>query len=237
MEIRCLGEFSFVIGGRPVRTWRAGKARSLFQYLLVNRDRFVSGNRLCEVLWPGRAVSPRSSSLKVAMHAVRKILAAHQGFTIEHENGHYRLTARDVVIDFEQLARYANTGQHQRVAELYTGDFLPGDHADWVVEHREWCKTLVLHSLRQISTEALRDNHYSRVIEASKRMVEIDPCAEGAYQTLMIMHARLGHLGRVHAWYRLCARRLRTELDVQPTRLTRRILAGAMRGDLRAAAA
>ncbi|CAM3315229.1 BTAD domain-containing putative transcriptional regulator [Kibdelosporangium persicum] len=246
MQIRCLGDFSVEIDGRPVLHWRAGKARSLFQYLLVNRGRLVSAHRLREVLWPERDVSPQSSSLKVAMHAVRKMLAPHDEITIEHDNGYYRLTTRDVRIDFEDLARCASAARqagdaavphHRRVVELYSGEFLAGEHADWVVEHREWCKALVLHSLRQISADALRENDYLHAIEASKRILEIDPCAEGAYQTLMIMHARLGELGRVHSWYQLCARRLRAELDVEPTRLTRRILAGSMRGDLRATAA
>lgn len=254
IEIRCLGDFSVTVGGAPIPYWRAGKARSLFQFLLVNRGRLVSADRLREVLWPAGDRSPQSSSLKVAMHAVRRVLSqpedAAERMCVEHHNGYYRLTVRDSSIDVEELddcARLARAAAraddltaahrlHQRVVTLYTGEFLADEHADWVVEQREWCKATVLHSLRELRARALRDNDYPETIDACRRVLEIDSCAEGAYQTLMVMHARLGELGRVRSWYELCTRRLRTELDVEPTMLTRRILVGAMRGELRTAA-
>ena len=251
VEIRCLGDFSVSVGGAPILHWRAGKARSLFQFLLINRDRLVSADRLREVLWPAGDHSPQSSSLNVAMHAVRRVLSQPEDgaerMCVEHHNGYYRLTVRDASIDVEELDNCARAAVrthdltaahrlHQRVAALYTGEFLAGEHADWVVEQREWCKSTVLHSLRELRARALRNNDYPKTIDACRRALDIDSCAEGAYQTLMVMHARVGELGRVRSWYDLCTRRLRTQLDIEPTLLTRRILVGAMRGELRAAA-
>src|SRR5690348_10782629 len=74
--VRCLGQFAVATDGTPVTRWSAGKARGLFQYLVVHRDRPVLRDRLHDVLWPETPWSPRSSSLKVAVHALRQVLGA-----------------------------------------------------------------------------------------------------------------------------------------------------------------
>jgi two-component SAPR family response regulator len=249
-----LGGFSVSVNDIPVLRWRAGKARSLFQFLLIHRGRLVPGERLREVLWPMSGFTPQSSSLKVAMHAVRKTLAEYpcggEAMRIASEGGGYILTTAGVWIDVEEMegcaseARAAEQARdwvgagdrHRRVVGLYQGDFLAGEYAGWVVEQREWCKATVLHSLRWLRGKALRDNDYLGAIGMCRRILEIDPYVEEAYQTLMVVHARLGELGRVRSWYDLCTRRLREELDVVPAKQTERILIGAMRGEYRAIA-
>ncbi|WP_405996962.1 hypothetical protein [Streptomyces sp. NBC_00829] len=57
--VRCLGNVSLMGRGSPVRRWRAGKARDLFLYLLVNRGRPVDRDELHGALWPDRERSPR----------------------------------------------------------------------------------------------------------------------------------------------------------------------------------
>jgi two-component SAPR family response regulator len=219
--------------------------------MLIHRGRLVPGERLREVLWPKSEFSPQSSSLKVAMHAVRKILAEQpcggESMRIDSDGGGYVLTTASVWIDVEELDGCASAARaagqagdraravelHRQVIGLYTGEFLAGDYAGWVIEQREWCKATVLHSLRWLRAQALRDNDYLGAIAMCRRILDVDPYVEDTYQTLMVLHARLGELGRVRSWYDLCTRRLREELDVMPTQQTQRILLGAMRGEYR----
>lgn len=251
VEISCLGGFSLEIDGIPVPRWRAGKARVLFQYLLVNRGRLVPADRLREVLWPGTQSSQQSTSLKVAVHAVRKVLAelfgrtGEQAITIVQDRGGYVLTTSVVDIDVEQVEYYARRARsaerdghqrqslllHRRTVDLYTGDFLPGETSDWVVEHREWLRATVLHSLRVLREQALRAGDYLDVLAMCRRILDLDPYAEDAYQSLMVLHARRGELGRVRSWYDLCEGRLASQLDVEPSSRTKGILIGAMRGE------
>jgi two-component SAPR family response regulator len=85
IEVRCLGTFQLLIGDRPVHRWRAGKARNLFQFLLLNRGRIVSRTILNESLWPDAEYLGQSSSLKVAVHMLRRILAEHSDLLAERD--------------------------------------------------------------------------------------------------------------------------------------------------------
>jgi two-component SAPR family response regulator len=250
---RCLGRFSLTVGGAPVERWRAGKTRRLFQYLLVNRGRVVLREKLQQALWPGAEWSRSSGSLKVAMHALRQILAAPTtdsgGPTVRilHQDHGYALHADDIWIDLEQFEADFQTGRaaeargdcatavqmYRRAVELYDGDFLAGECADWIEEQREWMKAIALRALDRLRDDAVGRHDFSEAILCCRRILDIDPYREEAYQTLMSVHGYLGELGRVRSWHELCVRRLRTELDVEPTSATEHLFRRAIRGELR----
>ncbi|WP_081655978.1 AfsR/SARP family transcriptional regulator [Amycolatopsis vancoresmycina] len=253
VAVRCFGAFEVYLAGEPVVSWSAGKARSLFQYLLVNRGRVVRREKLFETLWPAAAWSSAASSLRVAVHAVRRALEpATSGRPVEIGNlAHgYRLTATDLWLDvdeFDSALREAHAAEargsraravawYRRAARLYTGDFLAGETGDWVVEQREYYRALALHALASLRADALRRDDHAEVVGLCRRILDIDPYQEETYQTLMVLHARRGELGQVRNWHRMCVRRLRDDLDVRPTETTRRIFARGVRGELRASA-
>ncbi|MGW4381393.1 AfsR/SARP family transcriptional regulator [Kitasatospora sp. NPDC004531] len=255
VEVQCMGGFSLTIDGWPVRRWHAGKARNLFQYLLVNRERVVLRDTLYEVLWPEQVWSPGSSSLKVAAHALRRMLATQplvEGrapIRIEHRDFGYVLHADGILVDAERLQAafsagrtaelrgdHAEASRHYReVTALYRGDYLAGESADWILEQREWYRSLALGALAHLREGALAAGDHLEAIRWSRQALAIDRYHEESYQTLMIAHGRLGELDLVRGWHELCARRLADELDLDPSPETDAILAQAMRGRLRTA--
>jgi two-component SAPR family response regulator len=250
---RCLGGFSLTLYGEPVERWRAGKTRSLFQYLLVNRGRPVVRERLHRVLWPDAEWSQNSSSLKVAMHALRQILAVPSTdggepvVRILHQDHGYALHADDIWIDLEQFEAYFETGRaaeargdcttavqmYRQAVELYDGDFLSGECADWIEEQREWTKAIALRALDRLRDDAVARHDFLEATRWCRRILEIDPYQEQTYQTLMYVHGYFGDLGRVKSWHELCVRRLRDDLDVEPTSGTEHLFRQAIRGELR----
>ncbi|QKG19902.1 response regulator receiver and SARP domain-containing protein [Actinomadura verrucosospora] len=241
------------IGDEPVHKWRAGKARSLFQYLLVHRGRVVLRDKLHDVLWPDSEWSPSSSSLKVAMHAVRQVLRADaagggaHGVRILHEDFGYVLHADDVWVDVDEFEALIEAGRmadksgdsagalraYAAAIELYQGDFLAGETADWVVEQREWCKSLALRALDRLSAEALATGAFDELVRWCRRIIDIDPYREPVYRMLMDLHGRFGELGAVRRWHELCVRRLAEELGVPPAEETEEVYVRAMRSGAR----
>lgn len=243
------GDFLLQVGGRNVNRWHAGKARDLFQYLLVNRGRVVRRERLFEVLWPDNEWSPTASSLKVAIHSLRRILGDAVAPLVEivsRDQG-YLLNAPDIWLDIDELDMSMATGRaaeahgehavaltaYRRVAHLYTGDFLAAQTADWVDEQRQCYRAVALHALTWLRRHALRENDHAKIIDLCRRILGIDPFHEEIYQTLMMVHGRRGELGQVREWHRLCVRRLRGDLGLPPTDITQQIFTRAMRGELR----
>ncbi|GLZ35201.1 SARP family transcriptional regulator [Lentzea sp. NBRC 105346] len=241
------------VDGRPVERWRAGKARNLFQYLLVNRGRVVPRDKLYQVLWPTQEWSPTGSSLKVAMHGVRQVLqslprvSGPPAVEIVNRDHGYLLKAHDVWLDLDEFsiaidaARAAEiAGDHDtahreytRAVDLYCGDFLAVESADWIDEQRACSKALVLRALHYLRADALRRGDHVAVVRLCQRLLMVDPYQEELYQTLMVVHGKQGELGQVQFWYDICLRRLHEELDVEPTDTTYRIFARAVRGELR----
>lgn len=249
VTVRCLGDFSVTVDGAPVERWRAGKARNLFQFLMLNRDHVVPRERLYEILWPG-CETDRSTSLKVAAHALRQILGGcADGSPVEivYQDVGYLLRCTGMWVDTEEFEaavdaareaeRAGDTGAalaaHHQAVGLYQGDFLNGETAGWVDEQRQWARAMVLRSLHHLRADAMLRDDPRAVVTWCRRILSVDPFQEEAYQNLLVVHGTLGELGQVRSWYDLCVQRLRDGLDVAPTGRTRQILDLALAGRLR----
>lgn len=245
VRIRFLGDFELTVNGAPVRRWRAGKARGLFQYLVIHRGQTLTRDRLYEVLWPGSDRSAGGSSLKVAAHALRRVLDAHpdssdeSGIRLHYRDFGYVLDIAELWSDvdrFQELVhgglRAAGAGDRGAARErlrsavaLYAGEFLRGEDADWVVEQREYLRSLALRALDVLRADAVERDDFPDLIEICRRTLGIDRHHEETYRALMAAHGRRGELACVRNWYELCARRLRDDLDVVPSPETERLLA------------
>ncbi|MFD5408463.1 BTAD domain-containing putative transcriptional regulator [Streptomyces nojiriensis] len=243
VRVRFLGDFELTVNGAPVQRWRAGKARGLFQYLVVHRGQMLTRDRLYASLWPG-ADAAAGSSLKVAAHALRRVLDAHpdrpgdSGIRLVYRDFGYVLHITGLWSDLDRFQELVHTGLRAAAAGdaplartrlraaigLYGGEFLRGESADWVVEQREYLRALALRALGVLRADAEAREDFVELIEICKRTLEIDRHHEETYRALMAAHGRRGELACVRRWYELCARRMRDELAVAPGHETQRLL-------------
>ncbi|MEU6309503.1 BTAD domain-containing putative transcriptional regulator [Streptomyces sp. NPDC047014] len=243
VRVRFLGDFELTVNGAPVRHWRAGKARGLFQYLVVHRGQTLTRERLYASLWPG-SDSTAGSSLKVAAHALRRVLDAHpdrpgdSGIRLLYRDFGYVLHVAGLWSDLDRFQDLVHTGLRAATAgdtplartrlrsalSLYGGEFLRGESADWVVEQREYLRALALRALGVLRADAEAREDFVDLIGLCKRTLEIDRHHEETYRALMAAHGRRGELACVRRWYELCARRMREELAVAPDPETQLLL-------------
>ncbi|WP_052411248.1 AfsR/SARP family transcriptional regulator [Streptomyces sp. NRRL S-118] len=244
VRIRFLGDFELTVNGAPVQRWRAGKARGLFQFLVIHRGQTLTRDRLYEALWPGSGRSAGDSSLKVAAHALRRVLDAHpdgtcaSGIRLHYRDFGYVLDIADLWSDVDRFQELVHTGLRAAAAgdrgaarerlrsavALYAGEFLRGESADWVVEQREYLRSLALRALEVLRADAAEREDFPELIEVCRSTLGIDRHHEGTYRALMTAHGRRGEHACVRRWYELCARRLREDLAVAPSRETDRLL-------------
>ncbi|WP_208836003.1 AfsR/SARP family transcriptional regulator [Streptomyces subrutilus] len=243
VRVRFLGDFELTVNGAPVQRWRAGKARGLFQYLVVHRGQMLTRDRLYASLWPG-ADSTAGSSLKVAAHALRRVLDAHpdrpgsSGIRLVYRDFGYVLHVSGLWSDLDRFQELVHGGLRAALArdtplartrlraalDLYGGEFLRGENADWVVEQREYLRALALRALGVLRADAEAREDFVELIGICRRTLEIDRHHEETYRALMAAHGRRGELACVRRWYELCARRMREELSVAPDAETQRLL-------------
>lgn len=244
VRIRFFGDFELTVNGAPVRRWRAGKARGLFQFLVIHRGQTLTRERLYEALWPGSDRPAGDSSLKVAAHALRRVLDAHpdspcaSGIRLSYRDFGYVLDVVDLWSDVDRFRELTHSGLRAAAAgdldaarerlrsavALYAGEFLRGENADWVVEQREYLRSLALRALEVLRADAAEREDFPELIEVCRSTLGIDRHHEETYRALMTAHGRRGEHACVRRWYELCARRLREDLAVAPSRETDRLL-------------
>jgi DNA-binding SARP family transcriptional activator len=246
VSARFFGPFALTIQGREIDRWRAGKARNFFQYLLLHRGQLITRDRLNSVLWPDSEWGPTSSSLKVACHAARSVVGAartstevsESGIRLLHRDFGYMLHVESLWCDLDEFQTLIRSGLRQSsdgnreaavldleaALSMYDGDFLSGQHCDWVIEYREHYKSLAMRALDVLRGVAMARGDTSEVLAISQRTLHIDPHHEPTYQDLIREHGRLGEPERARSWFSLCARRLDRDLGIQPAQETKRVL-------------
>ncbi|WP_433549067.1 AfsR/SARP family transcriptional regulator [Streptomyces sp. CA-294286] len=255
ISVHTLGRCDLTIQGKSVQRWKAGKARDLFQFLLLRQGSIVPREALQEALWPDSQDAANSSSLKVAVHMLRRVLANYQTTAGDQSPTSLRLVTRDagysllatsVWVDSEvfdslvdrghraeSVGAQAEASEHYRkAAELYRGDYLAGATMEWANVHREWLRGRFLYVLQRLAETSLNDSDPLSVMRRCRQILDIEPYQEESYRMLMFTHAQLGQLNQVRRWYDLCTARLRDDLQVPPEPATHLLFSRAMQGRL-----
>ncbi|MEV0251180.1 BTAD domain-containing putative transcriptional regulator [Nocardia sp. NPDC050712] len=247
-----MGAFEIGFEGAEMIPWRSKKCTNLFAFLLINHGRLVSRPRLEQLLWPEPERPAGPTALKVLVHSLRRALDAAFGaerdfLRIGSGEGGYRLElgerVRADIHEFERLCRAASEASrhgavdaaldcYSRAVDLYQGDFMDGRGEEWVLEQREWLRAKMMHALGRLLRHANDVDDAVTAIQHARRMLELDPTEERAFQAMILVHGRRAELDQVNYWYELCVGRLARELDASPQEETRRLLHRARNGDL-----
>ncbi|MFF4022281.1 MULTISPECIES: AfsR/SARP family transcriptional regulator [Nocardia] len=250
--VRLLGDFQIGFDDDVNICWRSKKCTNLLALLLIDHDRLVSRERLERALWPRPEQPAGPTALKVVVHTLRRALDTAFGpdrdfLHIESGEGAYQLRlgerVRVDIHEFERLCRQGSEAEwhgsvqtavdnYGRAAEIYRGDFLARRGEEWVCEHREWLRAKMMHALTALVQHASDIDDAPAAVRHARRMLELDPTAERAFQAMILIHGRRAELEQAKYWYELCAARLERELDTAPQEETRRLLLRAHNGDL-----
>lgn len=251
LSVWYFGHFATSVGGMPVERWRAGKSRSLFQYLMLHRNRVMTRNQLWDALWPEVEWRASSSSLKVACCGARSVLGASKEsggaeapIRLLHRDGGYLLDVDDAWCDIEEFRERIHDGMQHRTygrldqaAEsltkaiaLYYGDFLAGQDEDWIAEAREYYRSLAVGALDVLRTTAVERGDADAVFALGQRTLQIDALHEPTYQDLIRVAGLLGQQEQAMRWYQLCERRLQRLIGVEPSADTRNALHQVLNG-------
>lgn len=155
LSIRCFGSFSICVGERELNAgWRTRKAEELIAYLLCQKGRFVSKEKLAEVLWPEQDGEKGLSNLYLAYYYIKKqSKASGAPIPIESERGKMRINLEGVDCDLvafdrieEELRRKVGGAgiegteqleQMEQLAELYQGPLFEDTYFPWLAGYQQ----------------------------------------------------------------------------------------------------
>ena len=209
VQVRLLGPFSVVSGGRAAGPWPRPSARRLCQLVLVSPGRRVSRDLVCEELFPG--LDPRA-----AARSVSKALSMARGTLAELGRPAASLLAGDLshiwaspaaevdAEEHEQALRAALSmdPSHKRDGSLAAalaeeGELLADEpYADWALRPRERLATLRQEARLALARDRAKgagDSRPEAVLAAWEACFEYDPASEEAAGALVMAYLAHGH--------------------------------------------
>jgi len=243
LRIETLGGFRVWLGDKELgeKDWQRGKAKELFQLLVVKRQRLVPKEEIMAVLFDGLDDKSGARDFKVALNALNTALepqrrARANPFFIQRHGTSYGLNLAAGFeldsVDFESLIKAGlEEASDERALVylekgllLYKGDFLPDRiYEDWCIEERERLQVLYLRGAERLAKLLTQTGQYDSAIHWCEMMLQKDSCWEEAYRLLMHGHYQLGNRSQAIKWYQKCHKVLAAELGIEPMPATREL--------------
>lgn len=236
VEIRCFGPFEVRVDGETLSLPSGGKAVAVLKLLAARGGASVPRDVLLERLWPEADPAAGANRLRVAVHALRRMLASLDVELVTFADGAYRLsTQAGVLIDADEFERCWQralrldaeghpdeaTEACREAERLYRGDYFEDDaFEEWALVRREYLRDVYLNVLVRLAERAHERGEQGACIQRCHAILREDPCNEEAYRLLMSSHAQRGQRARALRWYAVCERTLRDELDASPAPAT-----------------
>lgn len=234
IRIHMMGSFWLEANG-AVYDSLIGKSRrgvSLMQYLILERGRVISPQRLIRELWSGRRSESPENALKTMVSRVRSLLNGISdglGNCISSQTGGYcwnspenvSVDTLDIITIFDQLRHCEDLVLQGKLTtklqELYIGDlYQTGDLSNGVAQvswlHREYLDA-VLKYIEQLK----RAEAYNEICEVCRRALIIDDLDEQLHIELMQAMVNLNRTSEAMAEYRKVVKTQRSVLDAEPS--------------------
>jgi DNA-binding SARP family transcriptional activator len=233
--VYCLGPFQLRQNGELITDWDSLKGRSIFKYLVAQRQSQATRDILMDLLWPDSDPDSARRNLHQAIYSLRQTLRRGQP-DFQHvlfSDGCYLLNpAMELWVDFDQFEAHVRRGRRLEadgqlatamaeygVAEgLYQGDFMEDElYEDWPCAQREQIKSTYLDIVFRMSDQYYRRGEFGAAIAFCQKILARDNCSEPAHRHLMRCYLAQSQRHLAVRQYHLCVQTLSTELDLPPS--------------------
>jgi DNA-binding SARP family transcriptional activator len=229
-----LGPLDLTVAGNHVLRWNSLKARTVFQYLVMQIGRPVRREVLMELMWPDHSVGSARNNLNAALYSLRNTLDQHGSRVpyILYRDGCYLPNPellwwidRTEFLTAFQHAEAARGGglwrqavdAYLRAVRLYRGPLFEDDRdGDWYLPEQRRLKELYLQAVEGLAEIHLQQRDLAAAVRFGQLALTADQCCEPAHRLLMRCYALQNQQQLVSRQYRLCLGALRDELGVSP---------------------
>ena len=231
--IRTMGLFTIEANGEVHEELmtKSRKGISLMQYLILERGRPVSSQRLIRELWADKRSENPEGALKTMVSRVRSALneiSPELGMCIVSGQGNYRWQSLphvhvDVleIIDLLNSLRHeppdpGHMGKTERLMNLFRGDlYLTGDILNGQATYN-WLHNEYLSAVYRYIDLLKANDEYTKICDVCRRAAQIDDLDEQLHIELMQAMVNLNRTEEAAAEYRRFAKHSRDYLDVEP---------------------
>lgn len=229
-RLQLVGEFQcHAEDGGPVDLSLA-KEQGLLAILALSPKHSCSRGRITNLLWSTRSDEQARASLRQSLWSLKNALGQDADKILDVDRKRVALNSSQVstdVAEFRNLASSSTVESLERAVELYAGELLDGldirDPAweEWLSMERASLRSMVVTTLRKLIDFYAAGSNFTKLIEAGRRLVDIDPYQEEGHRALIRGYAESDQRALALKQYERCRELLRRELDTDPDRATR----------------
>ncbi|HEY1358484.1 MAG TPA: BTAD domain-containing putative transcriptional regulator [Thermoleophilaceae bacterium] len=232
LYISALGPLEVEVGGETMDgAWLEQRPGQLLRYLVCERHRPASADRITAALWP-QADSRAVGRVRYFVHKLRDALEPERGrgessFVVGSKRGYalHRSRVRLDVDDFEQriaagMSAFAR-GDSAAAAKLlsrglalYRGELLADDpYAVWALSERDRLRDMAARSLRMLFQQLLQAGDLQGADGHLKRLIEFEPYDVNLQRHYVELSLRLGRRGEAQRRYSELRQRMLHDFD------------------------
>lgn len=241
VKICMLGEFSLHAGGVSISDAgnRSRKVWSLLAYLICNRERSITQQKLIHLLWGDESQSDNpENALRITLHRLRTQLdqlwpGAGRELIIRKDGGYAWNSAFPPELDcdrFEELCQSTPAEEETRLQNLlealslYRGEFLPRQASEmWVVPVGTHFHNLNLQATLEAAALLSARGRHEEAVTLCREAASTEPYHEPLHQLLMEQLAAAGDPMGAAAVYEALSKRLFDDFGIRPNEQTRQV--------------
>lgn len=251
IRVFTLGPFRVLLGDDLVFDEETGddRAKLLLKYLLTEWEQPVQRSRVLYLLWPDLDEHEAERQLQDLLAYLRRVFLAdmsNHDYVLQQGNMLRINDEADLWVDaheFESQVQMAQDAQEAgdidialgiflSALALYKEDYLRENlYEDWPSDRRERLRELWISSMFRVAAICADRCEYADSVRLMKKVLEIDPYRENAYQALMLYLSRAGRRGEAIQLYRYAERLFAQHLAAQPAPSTRMLYEKILRGE------
>ncbi|MCF7829387.1 MAG: hypothetical protein K9N46_09055 [Candidatus Marinimicrobia bacterium] len=243
LQICLFSRFEITCGQDRLHPELSTKAQELCSYLVLNRNRSHSREKLATLLWPENyPASNTKAYLRKALWQLQQGLDMKEDVEPEsflHVTPEWiQFSGGDnFLIDIEvfESAYECTRGCQGRslspqqadciknAVDLYQGDLLENWYLEWCEFERDRLQNVYLIMLDKLLAHCITMKDVEAGLEYGTRSLKIDRARESTYRQLMELYYLAGNRTRGLRMYEQCEGVLRDELDIEPSPETREL--------------
>jgi DNA-binding SARP family transcriptional activator len=224
LRIQLLGRMAVDCDGAELVAPSARRAWSLLAYLALSPGPQPRSD-LAAHFWPDVLDSSSRASLRSAVWSLRRALGqVAERYLIVDRNCVGLTTGPELWVDVVAFNELVEAGQEREAVGLCTGELLTGFEEEWVLVARDAHREQLLETLERLGASCEAAGNLDEALEWSRRAVAVDPLSEDAHRALIARLATSGDRARALVVYRALGERLRRELSVAPSPMTRALV-------------
>jgi DNA-binding SARP family transcriptional activator len=231
LHLQLLGTIEVRIDGRLVEAPARRRAWSLLAWLALHPGLHGRGE-LAARFWPDVLDQSARASLRSALWALRRALGPSGDAVLVTTGDRVGIDPRRPArVDALEFARLAGEGRLEEAVALCHGPLLPGLDEDWAMRAADEHRERLIDVLERLAAAAEERGALDEAVRLARRQTALDPLGEEVHRRLMRRLALAGDRPAALEVYARLVDRLRRQLRLAPSAMTRALAAGLRDAD------